>query len=64
MIGPLVDMYDKNKLASQTIQQALKSRKIYKTIKKARGLMSDLFKKNNRRRNQDGTFKKDVGWTP
>ena len=26
--------------------------------------MSDLFEKNNRRRNQDGTFKKDVGWTP
>ena len=26
--------------------------------------MSDLFEKNNRKRNQDGTFKKDVGWTP
>ena len=26
--------------------------------------MSDLFEKNNRRRNQDGTFKKDVWWTP
>ena len=26
--------------------------------------MSDLFEKNNRRRNQDGTFKKDVRWTP
>ena len=22
------------------------------------------FKKNKRQRNQDGTFKKDVGWTP
>ena len=26
--------------------------------------MSDLFEKNNRKRNQDGTFKKDVWWTP
>ena len=26
--------------------------------------MSDLFEKNKRQRNQDGTFKKDVGWTP
>ena len=26
--------------------------------------MSGLFEKNNRKRNQDGTFKKDVGWTP
>tara|TARA_R100000231_G_scaffold101231_1_gene75384 strand:- start:240 stop:530 length:291 start_codon:yes stop_codon:yes gene_type:complete len=26
--------------------------------------MSDLFEKNNRARNTDGTFKKDVGWTP
>jgi|TARA_Y100000114_G_scaffold128346_1_gene125366 hypothetical protein len=26
--------------------------------------MSDLFEKNKRKRNQDGTFKKDVGWTP
>ena len=26
--------------------------------------MSDLFEKNNRKRNQDGTFNKDVGWTP
>ena len=23
-----------------------------------------LFKKSKRKRNQDGTFKKDVGWTP
>lgn len=23
-----------------------------------------MFDKNKRRRNQDGTFKKDVGWTP
>ena len=23
-----------------------------------------MFIKNNRKRNQDGTFKKDVGWTP
>ena len=23
-----------------------------------------LFEKSNRRRNRDGTFKKDVGWTP
>ena len=23
-----------------------------------------MFKKNKRQRNQDGTFKKDVGWTP
>ncbi|MBO71765.1 MAG: hypothetical protein CL508_05555 [Actinobacteria bacterium] len=26
--------------------------------------MSDLFEKNNRARNTDGTFKKDVAWTP
>ena len=26
--------------------------------------MSDFFEKNNRRRNQDGTFKKNAGWTP
>ena len=26
--------------------------------------MSDLFEKNKRQRNQDGTFKKDVGGTP
>ena len=26
--------------------------------------MSDLFEKNNRKRNQDGTFKNDVWWTP
>ena len=26
--------------------------------------MSDLFEKNNRRRNQEGKFKKDLWWTP
>ena len=26
--------------------------------------MSDLFEKNKRARNTDGTFKKDVAWTP
>lgn len=26
--------------------------------------MSDLFEKNKRARNTDGTFKNDVGWTP
>ena len=37
VIGPLVDMYDKGKLANKTIEQSLKSRKIYKTIKKLEG---------------------------
>ena len=26
--------------------------------------MSDLFEKNNRKRNRDGKFKKDLWWTP
>ncbi len=26
--------------------------------------MSDLFEKNQRQRKSDGTFKKDVWWTP
>jgi len=26
--------------------------------------MSDLFEKNNRRRSQEGKFKKDLWWTP
>ena len=26
--------------------------------------MSDLFEKNNRKRNQEGKFKKDLWWTP